>query len=48
MKLGTVLIVDDDSFARTIVKDAVEEAVPGTRTVEATDGVQALALLEKE
>lgn len=48
MKLGTVLIVDDDAFARTVVKDAVEEALPGTRIVEASDGAQAIALLEKE
>lgn len=48
MKLGTVLIVDDDAFARAVVKDAVEEALPGTRIVEAGDGAQALALLETE
>lgn len=48
MKLGTVLIVDDDAFARTVVKDAVIDAVPGTRIVEAADGAQALLLLDHE
>jgi len=48
VKLGLVLIVDDDAFAREVVKDAVEAAMPGTRIVEASDGAQALAVLEKE
>lgn len=48
MSTPTVLVVDDDAFARAVVKEALAEALPGHRVVEAADGAQALALLENE
>ena len=48
MSSTTVLVVDDDSFARAVVKEALAEALPGCRVVEAGDGAQALALLDAE
>lgn len=46
--MATVLVVDDDAFARAFVKDALAEALPSARVLEASDGAKALALLETE
>jgi two-component system chemotaxis response regulator CheY len=46
--MATVLVVDDDAFARAVVKEALAEALPSHRVIEAADGKQALALLETE
>jgi two-component system, chemotaxis family, chemotaxis protein CheY len=48
MSSATVLVVDDDAFARAVVKEALANALPGHRVIEAADGAQALALLETE
>ena len=45
--MPTVLIVDDDSFARAMVRDALATALEGHEVVEAADGVQALAAIAK-
>lgn len=44
--MPTVMVVDDDAFARAVVRDAVAEALPSHRVVEAADGAQAIALLD--
>ncbi len=46
MSQPTVLIVDDDAFARAHLKDALPEE--SYRVVEAKDGEEALALLSVE
>lgn len=46
-RVPTVLIVDDDSFARAMVRDAVSEAMSGHEVVEAADGAEALVAIEK-
>lgn len=48
MAIATVLIVDDDAFARAVVKEALAEALPGHRLLEAADGALALGILETE
>src|SRR2546430_12441657 len=46
MAATTILIVDDDQFARLYLKDAL--ASLDARVLEAADGVQALATVAKE
>jgi CheY-like chemotaxis protein len=46
MMVTTVLVVDDDADVRETIRDTLE--MEGYRTLEAADGVQALAAIRKE
>ena len=44
----TVLIVDDDAFARALVKEVLAQSLPRHRPLEAVDGADALSVLANE
>lgn len=46
--LPTLLLVDDDSFVRRILKDVIAETGIALRLLEAADGEEGLALAAKE
>ncbi|RKH01366.1 response regulator [Corallococcus praedator] len=46
--LPTLLLVDDDSFVRRILKDVIAETGIALRLLEASDGEEGLALAAKE
>lgn len=43
-----MLIVDDDAFARALVREVLTNALPGHRLIEAEDGADALSVLANE
>ncbi|MBZ4330476.1 response regulator [Corallococcus interemptor] len=46
--LPTLLLVDDDSFVRRILKDVIADTGIDLRLLEAADGEEGLALAQKE